>query len=154
MRVLALLAISILCVAAEDLSSEDREWVFELIAPSREVEQLRQRYLEDPHVSGDIKNAIRQRLVSPGMCPLEAIAAAGLPLEGAIRQPGERPSDRSPAAIIAAQCARPETETGVLLSFRNDTQFGPGVVFRVCFWEGRAIAIDTKKFTPACWEEI
>ena len=155
MRILiTLLLVSFSSVRAEELPS-DRRWTLEMIAPARDHHQLRQKYLDDPSVSPDIKEAIEQGTVIVGMCPLEAVAAAGLPLHAATHQPGStrRGSEQFPGHI-AAQCDRPEKKTTVQLQFRNDTQFGPGELFRVCFWEGRVVAVDQKEFIPPCWEEI
>ena len=155
MRFLPLLLISALSLSADDRSSPERRWVRELIAPAWDHEQLRQQYLRDPSVREEIKQAIEQRVVVTGMCPLDAIAAAGLPLHGAMNYRETVPGAREPfPRHIAAQCGRPDPQTSVQLQFRNDTQFGPGELFRVCFWEGRVVAVDQEKFIPPCWEGI
>ena len=151
MRVLALLLISLLSGSADGVSSPDRLWVRELIAPAPDLDQLRHRYLDDRRVSPELKRAIEQRVVMPGMCPVEAVAAAGLPLHG-IMYDHHAPVEGL-GITIAKQCDRPEKESGVELSFRNATQFGRDVVFRVCFWEGRAVVIDENRLVPPCWEQ-
>jgi hypothetical protein len=151
MRVLALLLISLLSVNAADLSSPDRLWVRELIAPAFDLDQLRHKYLDDRSVSPEIKRAIEQRVVMTGMCPVEAVAAAGLPLHGVMYN--HHTPVEGLGITIAKQCDHPEKESGVELTFRNATQFGREVVFRVCFWEGRAVVIDQNKLVPPCWEQ-
>ena len=134
-------------------TSSDRQWIIELISPASDLDRLRQQYLEDPRVNVEIKQAIERRVVILGMCPREAVAAAGLPRDGVLYNPGNRPVSTGLGRQIAAQCDHPDKESGVQLQFQNDTQFGPRVVFRVCFWEGRAVMIDQDPFIPLCWDK-
>lgn len=79
-----------------------------------------------------------------GMCPDEAIAAAGSPGPYVVRRdPAKWPAGTFPPTIVAAQCEHPD-DSVIELLFRNSSQFGTDepVVFRVKFERGRAVSID------------
>jgi hypothetical protein len=105
-------------------------------------------YVADPNTSEDIKAAIREGVVVLGMCPSQAIAAAGEPGPYHIeRDPTRWPVHSDPVKIVEAQCKRPDRSV-IELTFSNTSQFGSSepVVFRVRFEGGRADLIDVEGF--------
>ena len=159
MRVTVSLLLTVLSAAAgqnvtaethrsDEADPPHRHWSRDFIAPLVDVDQLRQKYLADPAVSREIKHAIEQRVVIAGMCPLEAAAAAGLPLHYMVQGRDEKPLTVPPPAAIAAQCEHPDETIAVELLFRNDRQFHSpeAVIFRVRFESGRAVFVDRERF--------
>ena len=114
--------------------------------------ELRSKYLADPKVSAEIKEAIRKRVVIVGMCPFEVFAAAGMPvgIYEVTPDPKKWRFDIAPPVIIDAQCEKPD-DSVIWLTFKNKTQFGTAdpVVFHVRFEKGRSVLITrTHKITP------
>jgi hypothetical protein len=105
-------------------------------------------YLADPNTSEDVKAAIREGVVVLGMCPSQALAAAGEPGPYQVERDPTRWSDHSdPVQIAEAQCVRPDRSV-IELTFSNTSQFGSSepVVFRVRFENGKADLIDVEGF--------
>ncbi len=105
-------------------------------------------YLADPRTSEDVKTAIRDGVVVLGMCPAQAVAAAGEPGPSFVERDPTRWTERSdPAAIVDAQCKRPDRSV-IELTFSNTSQFDSQepVVFHVRFLGGRATRIDVEGF--------
>ena len=105
-------------------------------------------YLADPKTSEAIKAAIREGVVVLGMCPSQALAAAGRPGPYRVeRDPTRWPEHTDPVKIVRAQCKRPDRSI-IELTFSNTTQFGSNepVFFRVRFVDGRAALIDVAGF--------
>ncbi|MDD9937521.1 MAG: hypothetical protein OXT09_28170 [Myxococcales bacterium] len=83
-------------------------------------------------------------VVELGMCPDEAIAAAGNPGPYMVRRDTEKwPPGTFPPTIVAAQCEHPD-DSVIELLFRNRSQYATEepVVFRVKFERGKAVSID------------
>lgn len=105
-------------------------------------------YLADRNTAGDIQAAIREGVVVLGMCPLQAVAAAGEPADFRVeRDPTRWPERSEPVRIVEAQCKRPDRSV-IELTFSNTSQFGSSepVVFHVRFEDGRAARIDVEGF--------
>ena len=107
-----------------------------------------QHYLSDSKTSDSIKKAIRRGKVIEGMCPLQAIAAAGYP--GPIyvkKDPTKWQGHVPPYVIVNAQCENPDAST-IELMFTNETQYESGKpeVFRVRVQDGKVVLIDKKNF--------
>ena len=146
-RAILLLIALLLTAAAEDPEDMTRgeEWARDLIAPHRDIQHLREKYLTDPSVSAEIKHAIEAQVVVPGMCPLQAMAAAGL-FVGAIVH--EDPAKGPPSDdVIKAQCEHPEDRVTIEFLFRTQTQFQTPepVFFRVRFERGRVVFVDRER---------
>jgi hypothetical protein len=123
-----------------------------LLAGCGQAAELRRKYLADPNVSAEIKDAIRRRVVIVGMCPFEVFAAAGMPvgIYEVTPDPKKWRFDIAPPVIINAQCEKPD-DSIIWLSFRNKTQYATTepVLFHVRFEKGRAVLITrTHKITP------
>ncbi len=106
------------------------------------------QYLADPHTSEDVKTAIRDGVVVLGMCPSQAVAAAGEPGPYRIeRDPTQWTEHSDPADIVEAQCHHPDRSV-IELTFSNTSQFESQepVVFHVRFFGGRATRIDVDGF--------
>jgi hypothetical protein len=105
---------------------------------------LRKKFLGDPSVNAEIKQAIKKGVVVPGMCPLEAFAAAGLPgfYQVTADQKKWHPNI-APPVIVNAQCENPD-DSVILLTFRSKTQFSTQVPvpFTVKFEQGRSVSIE------------
>jgi len=113
-----------------------------------EVEPERSKYLGDPSVSDEIRNAIESGLVIEGMCPQQAFAAAGRPGPFMVlRDESIWDSSVAPPVIVSAQCEKPDAST-VHLVFRNVRQFPDAKAFRVRFEAGKAVAI--APLEPVC----
>ena len=114
-----------------------------------DVDDLRKKFLADPSVSSDIKRAIQKRVVVRGMCPQQAMAAAGLPGPYKVQaDPKKWKPSIPPPVVINAQCEQPDASVIELL-FRSKTQFTTAepVVFRVRFENARAVLIDRKSLS-------
>src|SRR3954468_6703915 len=88
-RIIALLVLVAVSVNGQDVSEHtgaDKKWALDLVAPYGGLRTLRQQYLSQPPLSPEIRHAIEEGVVVPGMCALEAFAAAGLPTSYAIRE--------------------------------------------------------------------
>ena len=116
-------------------------------SPSNQQEEYISYYLNDPETSARIKDAIKEGVVVAGMCPFQAIAAAGLPGLYMVKKDhdvwkGVVP----PPAIISAQCEKPDNSI-IDLEFMNTTQFDSEevVLFRVRFEKGQVVSIDKKR---------
>lgn len=115
-----------------------------------DVSNLRKKYLSDPAVSADIKQAIEKRVVIPGMCPLQAFAAAGSPGFYQVTADKKWQPNIAPPVIINAQCEKPD-DSVIWLTFRSKTQFGTpqAVVFYAHFEKGRVVEVTrTHKIKP------
>jgi len=118
------------------------------IACAGERNRYADHYLSDAQTPEPIKSAIRKRVVILGMCPYQALAAAGDPGPYHVKpDPSRWPVHSDPVKIIKSQCANPDKST-IELMFKNTSQFGSEdpVVFRVRFVEGKAVLIDQKGF--------
>ncbi len=105
-------------------------------------------YLADPGTPDTFKDGIRRGVVVEGMCPLQAIAAAGFPGPYMVKKdPARWTSDVPPPVVIQAQCDKPDASVIELL-FNNKTQFSTQepLTFRVRFLQGKAVTIDQKGF--------
>ena len=114
-----------------------------------DIDDLRKKFLADSSVSSEIKRAIQKRVVVRGMCPQQAMAAAGLPGPYKVQaDPKKWKPSIPPPVVINAQCEQPDASVIELL-FRSNTQFGTPepVVFRVRFEKGRAVLIDRKSLS-------
>jgi hypothetical protein len=112
------------------------------VAHADDVDDLRRKYLGDPGVSGQIKQAIKGGVVIPGMCPFQAFAAAGTPGFYKVQADKKWPGNIAPPVIINAQCDHPD-DSVIELTFRSSTQFHTKepVNFRVKFERGVAVSI-------------
>ena len=110
---------------------------------SDDVADLRKKYLSDPAVSPDIKQAIQKGVVIPGMCPLQAFAAAGLPGFYEVQADKKWPGNIAPPKIINAQCDHPD-DSVIKLTFHSATQFHTKqlVAFTAKFEHGRVVSIE------------
>ena len=147
-RVLLLLLVSLLSAAGQNVVDDappDQHWALDLIAPDQDVGHLRDKFLKNPSISAEIKRAIDERVVVPGMCPLEAFAAAGLPRHYGVFQ--RNPKQVFTPAIMTAQCEHPDDNVAIELLFRSGTQFHTPkpVIFRVRFESGRAVFVDRER---------
>ena len=119
-------------------------WTLLVLAACTHTLPYRTKYLADPSVSPEIKQAIRKGIVIEGMCPFEAIAAAGTPggLYEVTPDPKKWPSNIMPLAVINAQCEKPDNSI-IWLRFKNRTQFNTRepLAFHVRFERGRAVLI-------------
>jgi hypothetical protein len=116
--------------------------------PQSEVQDYIDHYLADPQTQEVFKEAIRRGVVVEGMCPHQAIAAAGFPGPYMVKKDRKRwSSDVPPPVVVDAQCAQPD-ESVIELMFRNKTQFSSveAQVFRVRFIRGKVTTIDRKGF--------
>ncbi len=105
-------------------------------------------YLADSRTPEEVKTAIREGVVVLGMCPLQALAAAGAPGPYRVERDPTRWADQAdPVKVVEAQCKSPD-KSMVELTFSNTSQFGSNepVVFRVRFVDGRAARIDVEGF--------
>jgi hypothetical protein len=106
------------------------------------------RYLADPGTPDQVRVAIRDGVVLLGMCPTQAVAAAGAPGPGRVDPDPARWSRRSdPVKVVEAQCQKPDRSL-IELTFANTSQFGSyqPVVFRVRFVDGRAALLAVEGF--------
>jgi len=112
--------------------------------PDRNPEEYIRKH---PNTEAPIKQAIINGVVIKGMCPNEAIAAAGSPGPYYVRRDLKWESGTPPPAIILAQCEQPDG-SHIELKFRNKTQFksSKAEVFRVVIENGKVIAIDQRGF--------
>jgi Ankyrin repeats (3 copies) len=112
-------------------------------ARADDVDDLRKKYLSDSATSTEIKHAIEQRIVIPGMCPFQAFAAAGEPGFSKVVADKKWPGNIPPPVIINAQCDHPD-DSLIELTFRSSTQFHTKepVPFTVKFEHGRSVSID------------
>jgi|SRR5882672_5128264 len=112
-------------------------------ALAQDAGKLKTQYLADATTSEEIKTAIRDGIVIPGMCPFQAFAAAGMPGQYKVVADKKWGAEVPPPDIISAQCDAPDDSTFVLL-FRNRTQFksADAVVFRAKFAKGKVVAVD------------
>ncbi len=93
---------------------------------------------------GEAESEFGTGVVELGMCPDEAIAAAGNPGPYMVRRDTEKwPPGTFPPTIVAAQCEHPD-DSVIELLFRNRSQYASEepVVFRVKFERGKAVSID------------
>ena len=140
--VLASLVLSLHAQDVAEHTSSPKKWAVDLVAPYGGLDLLRQLYLAQRSVSPDVARAIEEREVILGMCPLQAIAAAGLPVSYVV----DARSDVGllfHRSIITEQCEHPDDRIWVELLFRNASQFHTPVpvVFRVRFEQGRAVFV-------------
>jgi len=107
-----------------------------------DVDDLRKKYLGDASTSAEIKHAIEERIVIPGMCPFQAFAAVGFPGFYQVQADKKWPGNIAPPVIINAQCDHPD-DSVIELTFRSSTQFHTkeSVSFQVKFEHGRAVSI-------------
>ena len=119
---------------------------------STDTEPERSRFLSNPSVPAPVRAGIEAGTVIKGMCPSQAIAAAGRPGPYMVRR------DRSvwdesvpPPRVVVAQCDRPDASV-IHLAFRNTRQFpkSAAAAFRVKFEHGRATQIEP--LVPDCSE--
>jgi hypothetical protein len=110
-------------------------------------EKEAQSYIEQhPETSKEIKNAILAGKVILGMCPNEAIAAAGRPGPYKIIKDKKWASEVPPPIVAIKQCEEPDNSIIEFL-FRNDRQFEASMhVFHVRFEKGKAVVIDQNGF--------
>ncbi len=102
-----------------------------------------QQYI-DSHskTAPEIKKAILAGKVILGMCPNEAIAAAGRPGPYKIIKDKKWPSEVPPPIVAIKQCEEPDNSIIEFL-FRNNRQFAASMhVFHVRFEKGKAVVID------------
>ncbi len=105
-------------------------------------------YLADPSTSEGFKAAIRDGVVVLGMCPSQAVAAAGAPGPYTVERDPKRWSERTdPAQIVEAQCQKPDRSV-IDVTFSNTSQFESQepIVFHVRFFNGRATRIEVEGF--------
>jgi hypothetical protein len=93
-------------------------------------------------VPEDVRLAILEGKVLPGMFPDEAQHAAG---GGFVYEVYGAPQGSFPPDVIFSQRQRPDPDVAIRLRFRNRTQYGgdEDVPFSVTFLNGKAVAIQT-----------
>jgi len=106
-------------------------------APAKNAETYLRAH---PSTTEANRKAIELGQVIKGMCPNEAIAAAGVPYFFEAQLDPKWPSGTDPQAVIERQCSNPD-KSKITLYFENKTQFGKQSKFKVIFQEGQAIEI-------------
>ena len=107
-----------------------------------------QAYVDQhPEISTEIKKAILSGKVILGMCPNEAIAAAGRPGPYKIIKDKKWPAHTPPPVVAIKQCEEPD-ESIIEFLFKNSRQFSDEPhVFHVRFEKGKAVVIDQNGFS-------
>jgi hypothetical protein len=144
-RIIALLVLVAVALNAQDVrehTSADKKWASDLVAPYGGLATLRQHCLSQPALSPEIRQAIEERVVIPGMCALEAFAAAGLPTSYGIHEEAGKRVFR--VSVITEECEHPHSDVTIDLRFKNATQFHTPkpMVFRAHFEMGRVVSVD------------
>jgi len=93
-----------------------------------------------PGISEANRKAIETGQVIKGMCPNEAIAAAGIPYFFEAQLDPKWPSGTDPQVVIEGQCSNPD-KSKITLYFENKTQLGKQSKFKVIFQNGLAIEV-------------
>ena len=93
-----------------------------------------------PKISKENRKAIEAGRVIKGMCPSEAIAAAGNPYFFEAQLDSKWPSGTDPQVVIEVQCSNPD-KSKISLYFENKTQLGKQSKFKAIFQEGQAIEV-------------
>ncbi len=120
---------------------------FSAVAEELWKKDAREYIEKHPDTSEGIKNAILSGKVILGMCPNEAIAAAGRPGPYKIIKDKKWPPDTPPPVVAIKQCEEPDNSIIEFL-FRNDRQFETTMhIFRVRFENGKAVVIDQNDFS-------
>jgi hypothetical protein len=95
-----------------------------------------------PNVSEQKQLGIKTGHVMEGMCPDEAIAAAGIPYFFEAQLDPKWPAHTDPQFVIEKQCSAPD-KSKFTLYFENETQFGKKAKFKVIFENGQAKEISS-----------
>lgn len=125
-----LLALFLLLSASVSFAKTPAEW--------------RNHYLVDSGTSADFKTAIASGVVEKGMCPFQAIAAAGPPgAYNILSHADPVPPGMSESEVILSQCDA-QSDAVFDVWFRNNTQFKTTspVMFKVHFVRGRVVQVD------------
>ena len=93
-----------------------------------------------PSISEANRKAIESGQVIKGMCPNEAIAAAGVPYFYEAQLDPKWPSGTDPQFVIEKQCSAPD-KSEITLYFENKTQLGKKSKFKAVFKNGQAVKI-------------
>ena len=154
-RIIASLVLVAASLNAQDVSehtSAGKKWALDLVAPYGGLGTLREQYLSQPSLSPEIRHAIEERVVIPGMSALEAFAAAGLPINYAIREEAGKRVFR--VSIITEECEHPHRDVTMDLRFKTATQFHTPkpMVFRAHFEMGRVAWIDKSRVLAIPWQ--
>lgn len=103
----------------------------------------REKYIHaHPDLSDAKRKAIEAGQVLKGMCPNEAMAAAGIPYFYQAQLDKKWPSNTDPQLVIDKQCEAPD-ESKITLYFENKTQIGKESKFEVIFQNGQATEISS-----------
>ena len=93
-----------------------------------------------PEISEANRKAIEAGQVLKGMCPNEAIAAAGIPYFFEAQLDPKWPSGTDPQVVIEKQCSNPD-KSKITLYFENKTQLGKQSKFKAIFQEGQTVEV-------------
>ena len=99
-----------------------------------------------PDLSDAKRKAIEAGQVLKGMCPNEAIAAAGIPYFYEAQLDKKWSSNTDPQFVIEKQCEAPD-KSKITLYFENKTQFGNKSKFKVIFQSGQITDISSLQTT-------
>ncbi|MFH2066496.1 MAG: hypothetical protein ABIK15_14955 [Pseudomonadota bacterium] len=96
----------------------------------------------NPDIPVEIKNAIKSQKIIIGMCPNEAVAAAGDPFFFVAKLDKKWPKGTYPPSVIMIQCENPDSSI-FTLTFSNTTQYDDKLNhnFSVKFVHGKATEI-------------
>jgi hypothetical protein len=108
-------------------------------APTKDAETYLQAH---PEISEASRKAIEAGQILKGMCPNEAIAAAGIPYFYEAQLDSKWPAATDPQLVIEKQCSEPD-KSKITLYFENKTQFGKLSKFKVLFQNGQATEISS-----------
>jgi hypothetical protein len=95
-----------------------------------------------PDLSDSKRKAIEAGQVLKGMCPNEAIAAAGIPYFYDAQSDKKWPSNTDPQFAIENQCEAPD-KSKITFYFENKTQFRKESKFKVIFLNGQITDISS-----------
>jgi hypothetical protein len=100
----------------------------------------------NPDIPIEIKNAIISQKIIIGMCPKEAIAAAGDPFFFVAKLDKKWPAGTYPPSVIMIQCEKPDSSI-FTLTFSNETQYDDkkNHNFSIKFVQGKVTEIIKRK---------